>query len=65
MSTVRMKSGQQMVVGGLIRDEEINTREAIPILSKIPFFGELFNYRKKTRSKSEVIVTIEPEILKD
>ncbi len=64
-TTVRMKSGQQMVVGGLIRDEEINTREAVPILSKIPFFGELFNYRKKTRSKSEVIVTIEPEILKD
>ncbi len=64
-TTIRLQNLQEIVIGGLIRDEEINTKEAVPILSKIPFFGELFKYRKITRNKSEVILTITPEILKD
>lgn len=64
-TTVRVKTGQKIVVGGLIRDEEINNVQKVPILSKIPFFGELFTYRKKNREQSEVVIIIEPEILKD
>ena len=64
-TTIRLRSGQMIAIGGLIQDAEINQKQAVPILSKIPFFGELFKYRKTTHDKSEVIVTIDPEILKD
>ena len=64
-TTIRVKDGQKIVVGGLMRDEEIVNIQRVPILSKIPLFGELFTYRNTTHHKSEVIVIITPEILKD
>lgn len=64
-TTVRVKHGEKIVVGGLMRDEEIANIQRVPILSKIPLFGELFTWRSKTHHKSEVIVIITPEILKD
>ncbi len=64
-TTIRVKHGEKIVVGGLMRDEEINNIQRVPILSKIPLFGELFTWRSKTHHKSEVVVIITPEILKD
>ena len=64
-TTVRVKDGERIVVGGLIRDEDISNVQRVPFLSNIPLFGELFTYRKRTHNKSEVIITITPEILKD
>jgi hypothetical protein len=64
-TTVRVKSGEKIVIGGLIRDEDINNVDRVPFLSRIPLFGELFTHRKHTHTKSEVIITITPEILKD
>ncbi len=64
-TTIRVKHGEKIVVGGLMRDEEIQNIQRVPILSKIPLFGELFTWRSKTHHKSEVIVIITPEILKD
>jgi len=64
-TTIRVKDGQKIVVGGLIRDEDIKNIQRVPILSKIPLFGELFTWRSTTHNKSEVIVIITPEILKD
>ncbi|MDQ2688619.1 MAG: hypothetical protein M3Y28_12210, partial [Armatimonadota bacterium] len=64
-TTVRVKDGENIVVGGLIRDEEIENIQRVPGLSKIPFFGELFTNRHKTRTRSEVVIVITPEIQKD
>src|SRR5579884_260881 len=64
-TTVRVRDGEKIVVGGLIRNEEINNIQRVPLLSRIPLFGELFTYRKKTRHQSEVIIMITPQILKD
>jgi type II secretory pathway component GspD/PulD (secretin) len=64
-TTVRIKDREVLVVGGLIRDEEINNIQRVPLLSRIPILGELFTYRHKTRSHSELVITITPEIEKD
>jgi type II secretory pathway component GspD/PulD (secretin) len=64
-TTIRVKHGEKIVVGGLIREEEVANIQRVPLLSRIPFFGELFTYRKKNRRKSEVIIMITPEMLKD
>lgn len=64
-TTIRVKDGQQIVVGGLIRDEEIKNVQKVPILSSIPLFKELFTYRNTTRQQSEVVIVITPQILKD
>ena len=62
-TTVRIRSGETLVMGGLIRDEDVHSLEEIPLLSKIPIFGELFRHRNVTKTRSQVIITITPTII--
>ncbi len=64
-TTVIVRDGETMVIGGLIRDEYSKTISAVPFLSKIPIIGELFKNRSTTKLRTEVIVTITPHIVKD
>ncbi|HZH98504.1 MAG TPA: hypothetical protein VEX38_05990 [Fimbriimonadaceae bacterium] len=63
-TTLRVKSGETIVMGGLIRDEDINQVERVPLLSQIPLLGELFKRRKTTKVSSQVIITITPTIIR-
>jgi type II secretory pathway component GspD/PulD (secretin) len=62
-TTLRVKSGDAIVLGGLLQDQDILNVDKVPILSSIPFFGELFKHRTKTKNKSQVIITIRPLIV--
>jgi type II secretory pathway component GspD/PulD (secretin) len=64
-TTIRVESGGKVVIGGLINDEDIRDEQNVPILSKIPFFGELFKYRNTHKTRDEVIMTITPQIISD
>jgi type II secretory pathway component GspD/PulD (secretin) len=63
-TTLRVKNGETVIVGGLIRDEEIQNWDKVPILSEIPILGELFKKRRTSRIASQVIVSITPTIIK-
>jgi type II secretory pathway component GspD/PulD (secretin) len=63
-TTVMVKDGETMVIGGLIREEEINTMSKIPILGDLPLIGELFRHRKNNNRKSEILVVITPRIVR-
>lgn len=62
-TTVRIHSGETLVMGGLIRDEDVKSFESVPLLSKLPLLGELFRHRNVTKTRSQVIITITPTIL--
>lgn len=62
-TSIRIKTGETVVIGGLLRDEEIKAVERVPILGQIPFFGELFTRRKTTKNQSQVIISITPQII--
>jgi len=55
---IRSKLGETHVIGGLISTEEKENIRRIPILSEIPIFGEIFKFRNKTSSRTEVIMLI-------
>lgn len=59
---VRMYSGQTLVIGGLISEEEQNTLQKIPFLGDLPLLGKLFSNRTKKRSKVEVVLLLTPLI---
>ncbi len=61
-TNVRMYSGETLVIGGLINEEEQKTLQQIPLLSKIPLLGELFKNRTTKRSKVEVMMLLTPYI---
>ncbi|MBI5705781.1 MAG: hypothetical protein HZC36_02205 [Armatimonadetes bacterium] len=62
-TTLRFKSGETVVMGGLLKDEDVTSVERTPLLSKIPLLGEIFTHRKKTKTSSQVIISITPTIL--
>jgi len=53
---VRVFDGEVVVIGGLLRDEDVKTVSGIPLLKEIPVLGELFKQRSKRTRKSEVVV---------
>lgn len=64
-TTIRVKSGQTILLGGLLKDEEIKSMKAVPFLSKIPILGEIFKSRSLQKKATEIIIAITPTILYD
>lgn len=60
---VRIRSGDTLVVGGLIDRSEQETRTTVPVLSGIPVIGEAFKHSDVSNSSSELLVFITPRIL--
>ncbi|MFZ1288482.1 MAG: hypothetical protein WAR79_00205 [Melioribacteraceae bacterium] len=61
-STVRLKDGETIVLGGLIQETENTTISKVPLLGDIPLLGELFTYRSKQSGKSELMIYLTPHI---
>lgn len=65
-STVRVKDGETIIVGGLIRNELSQITTKLPILGDIPIIGALFRHRHKSKDRQrELLVFITPHIIKD
>ena len=63
-TTVRIKSGQVMVVGGLIDNAESGIgSNKVPFLGDIPLLGKLFSHSAKSTKKSELVIMLQPKIL--
>jgi len=55
-TTVCMKDGETMVIGGLIGSEESKTNGGVPFLSELPLVGTLFKSVHNSKSETEVII---------
>ena len=64
-SKVTVKSGQTLVLGGLIRDNRSDGQNGIPVLYKIPVVGALFGNTTETVDRTELIVLITPRVVQD
>jgi type II secretory pathway component GspD/PulD (secretin) len=65
-SVIRIKDGDTVIVGGLIRNERSETITKLPILGDIPLIGGLFRHKYKDKDKErELLVFITPHIIKD
>ncbi len=65
-STVRVKDGETVVLGGLIRNEKTQTITKLPILGDLPLLGAFFRHKNKEKDKErELLVFITPHIVKD
>lgn len=62
-TTVRLNNGETIILGGLIKNQETESRSKIPILGDIPLIGVLFRHTSKIRTKSNLVVYITPHIL--
>ena len=64
-TNVLVDDGQILVIGGLIRDADLNGETRVPFLGRIPLIGEAFRVRSKDRAKANLMVFIRAKILAD
>jgi MSHA biogenesis protein MshL len=64
-SIVRARSGQVVVIGGLLQNDSDNTDAGIPWLSNVPVIGYLFKQQRKALNKSELVILMRPQVVSD
>lgn len=63
-SKVAVRSGETLVLGGLIRDNDTTGKSGLPLLSEIPVFGALFGTQTRSASRTELLVVITPRVVR-
>lgn len=61
-TTVRIKDGQILVIGGLIDSLDDNTGNKVPGLGNLPGIGRLFSHNTKTTQKTELVILLQPTL---
>ncbi|MBM3471875.1 MAG: hypothetical protein FJX75_01215 [Armatimonadetes bacterium] len=64
-TTVEVRDGQTVIIGGIIAEQKSVTIQGVPILRKIPIIGKLFEDKKRENSRSELLVFLTPHIILD
>lgn len=62
-SIVRAKSGQIVVIGGLMKSETERNRYSVPLLGDIPVLGNLFSQIKNQTVKTELVILLKPIVV--
>jgi pilus assembly protein CpaC len=60
---VELSDGQSFVIGGLLDKNETETFQKIPFLGDIPVLGKFFQSIQRTKTDTELIVIVTPEIV--
>ncbi|EPF0317177.1 type II secretion system protein GspD [Enterobacter cancerogenus] len=64
-NAVLVKSGETVVLGGLMDDASKQEVSKVPLLGDIPLIGQLFRYTSNEKSKRNLMVFIRPTIIRD
>lgn len=62
-TTVKVRDGQMVVIGGLISKKENLTGSDVPGAGNIPVVGGLFKSRNKQESRSELVIVLQPVLV--
>ena len=64
-SSVAVANGQTVLLAGLIQEHTELDRGGIPVLDQIPKIGDLFSHQNKTTTRTELIIFIRPQVIRD
>jgi len=62
-TTVSVKDGVTIVIGGLIKDEIISSQKKIPVLGDVPVLGAVFRNTADLKKKTEILIFLTPRII--
>ena len=62
-SRIAVRSGDSVVLGGLIRDNDAKSKSGVPLLMDIPVLGSLFSNTSNTLVRTELLVFITPRVV--
>lgn len=64
-TSVVVKDGQTMVIGGLMRDNTSESVHKVPLLGDLPILGQLFRSKDTIAQKTELLIFITPHVVRD
>ena len=64
-TTVRLRDGETMVIGGLIGSDESRSMSKVPFIGDVPILGSFFRNYKRNHTESEIMIFLTAHILKD
>jgi general secretion pathway protein D len=64
-SSISVAGGQTVLLAGLISETHQGTRNGIPGLDQIPALGDVFSHTGKSTARTELIIFIRPQIIRD
>jgi general secretion pathway protein D len=64
-SALSVASGQTVLLAGLISETQSLTRSGIPLLEDLPKIGDVFAQNSKSLQRTELIIFIRPQIIRD
>jgi type II secretory pathway component GspD/PulD (secretin) len=62
-TVLRLKSGESIALGGLLQEKDLEQMRKVPLLADLPFFGNLFRWRSKTKTHSEILIFITASVI--
>jgi len=62
-SLLQVRSGQTVMLGGLIQDDNNNARDGIPGLSRPEGIGAVFGQHERTNSQNELVIFLRPIVV--
>ena len=62
-TVIRAKSGEIVVIGGLMQTVSSDSESRVPFLGAIPLIGEFFKSKQESRSKKELVILIRPTVV--
>ena len=64
-TSVIVKDGETIVIGGLIHDYQNESVTKVPLLGDIPLLGLLFRHKTMSRSRMELLIFVTPRIIEE
>ena len=64
-SSVSVASGQTVLLAGLISETRQGSKSGIPLLDDLPYVGDAFGHNNKGGQRTELIIFIRPQIIRD
>jgi general secretion pathway protein D len=64
-SSIGVQNGQTVLLAGLIQEQQDVNRGGIPILDQIPTLGDALSHQGNNKTRTELIVFIRPQIIRD
>jgi pilus assembly protein CpaC len=58
-----LAKSQMVALSGILRNQNLSSREGLPFLSRIPILGALFSSQKFLNHESELVILVEPELM--
>jgi len=63
-TTVTVKDGETIIIGGLITNRQNDSQNKVPIIGDVPILGNAFRSTNQTSTKTELLIVLTPHVLR-